>query len=341
MGITVFTGGTILVDPADPARGGAPVYSDAVAFRDGAVVALGDAALEFLGEGGAPAGSGRGGAPAGSGQGSAPAGSGQGDEARGAEGRPDRPDPTAPVRHVDLAGGVLAPALGDGHAHPLIGGAEALGPDIRAAADLQGILDTVAEWRAAHPEAEWIIGGSYDATFAPGGLFDAAWLDAVTGDTPTILRAWDHHTAWVNSAALEVGGITAATPDPPLGRIVRRPDGSPLGTLQEAAANDFLAEVVPPFSTEQRIEAIERATLAYAAQGTTWVQDAWADGADLEIYLAALEQRRLHTRVNLAFCADPARWRDQLDEFAGYRERVRSLGAGRPGAERAGGGQPG
>lgn len=233
----------------------------------------------------------------------------------------DQPDATV----IDLAGGALAPGIGDGHAHPLLGGVEALGPQVRDAADLAGILAAVAEWKAAHPDAAWIVGASYDATFAEGGLFDARWLDEVTGDTPTILRAWDYHTAWVNSAALAAGGITAETPDPALGRIVRRDDGTPLGTLQEAAANDFLAEVVPAFAEAQRLDAIERATRGYAEQGTTWIQDAWVEPADLELYLVAAAQQRLHTRVNLAFRADPARWREQVAEFVAGRNRVRAL----------------
>ncbi|GAA1614922.1 amidohydrolase [Leucobacter chromiireducens] len=282
MSTTVFTGGTILVDPnpAGPAR-----TSDAIAFRDGRVVALGTEAAALA-------------------------------DAPGAE-------------VVDLAGGTLAPAPGDGHAHPMLGGVEALGPAVRQAADLQGILDAVAEWKAAHPDAEWIVGASYDATFAEGGLFDARWLDEVTGDTPTILRAWDYHTAWVNSAALAAGGITADTPDPHLGRIVRRADGSPLGTLQESAANNFLADVVPAFPLAQRLDAIERATRNYAELGMTWVQDAWVEPSDIEVYLTAAQAGRLHTRVNLAFRADPVRWREQLAEFEAARASVRDLGAER------------
>lgn len=228
----------------------------------------------------------------------------------------------APAEVIDLEGGTLAPAPGDGHAHPVLGALEAAGPRIREAENLSGILAAVAEWKAANPEAAWIVGGSYDATFAPGGLFDARWLDEVTGDTPTILRSWDYHTAWVNSAALAAGGITAETPDPPLGRIVRRADGSPLGTLQEAAANEFLAHVAPPFTLEQRVEAVERATREYAALGMTWVQDAWVEPADVAAYLVAAETGRLHTRVNLALRADPATWRHQLEEFTRIREEV-------------------
>lgn len=226
---------------------------------------------------------------------------------------------------IDLRGGVIAPAPGDGHAHPVLGALEAAGPAVRGAEDLPGIIAAVAEWKAAHPDAPWIVGGSYDATFAPGGQFDARWLDEVTGDTPTVLRSWDYHTVWVNSSALRAAGITASTPDPALGRILRREDGSPLGTLQEAAANDFLANVAPPFALEQRVEAIDRASREYAELGMTWVQDAWVEPADVDAYLLAAERGRLHTRVNLALRADPASWRSQPDEFIGLRTRVREL----------------
>lgn len=234
---------------------------------------------------------------------------------------------------IDLAGGTLAPAVGEGHAHPILGGQEAQGPAIRAAKDLAGILEAVETWKADNPHAKWIVGASYDATFAPGGRFDARWLDEVTGDTPTVLRSWDYHTAWVNTAALAAAGITAATPDPDLGRILRREDGTPLGVLQEAAANDLLANVVPAFSLETRIAALEDATLAYAAQGTTWVQDAWVDAPDVEVYRQAAAADRLHTRVNLALRADPLTWRDQLAEFAAVRGEIRTLAHPRLSAE--------
>ena len=55
-----------------------------------------------------------------------------------------------------------------------------------------------------------------------------------------VLRAWDYHTVWCNSAALERAGITADTPDPVLGEIPHREDGSVLGTLREWGAVDLV-----------------------------------------------------------------------------------------------------
>ncbi|RAD77113.1 amidohydrolase, partial [Burkholderia multivorans] len=123
------------------------------------------------------------------------------------------------ARHVDLAGGFLMPSFGDGHAHPLFGGLEAAGPQVRACTSVEEIIAEVARFAAAHPEAEWIVGASYDGSLVEGGLFDARWLDAAVSDRPVVLRAWDYHTVWVNSRALDLAGITAETPDPVLGEI--------------------------------------------------------------------------------------------------------------------------
>ncbi|MDR6971934.1 amidohydrolase [Leifsonia shinshuensis] len=227
---------------------------------------------------------------------------------------------------VDLEGGVLAPAFGDGHAHPLQGGLEQLGPQVRACGSVDEIVACVKEWADAHPEQEWIYGGSYDATLAPDGMFDARWLDAAVPDRPVVLRAWDYHTVWVNSEALRRAGIDAATPEPALGRIPRRADGSPLGILQEPGAVDLLLPAEPGRTREERVEALRLATADYAALGIAWVQDAWVEPAEVEAYLDAAARGFLSTRVNLALRADPVSWRDQVPGFVESRRRVEELG---------------
>src|SRR6186997_1479573 len=139
---------------------------------------------------------------------------------------------------IDLAGGYLGPAFGDGHAHLLLAGREAAGPQIRSAGSVTEIIDVVRRWADDHPELAWVVGASYDATLAPEGRFDARWLDEAVPDRPVVLRAWDYHTVWCNTVALERAGITADTPDPVLGEIPHREDGSVLGTLREWGAVD-------------------------------------------------------------------------------------------------------
>lgn len=226
------------------------------------------------------------------------------------------------VDRIDLEGGFLMPAFGDGHAHPLFGGLEAEGPDVRGCTSIPEIIAEVRRFAEEHPDREWVQGASYDGSLAEGGLFDARWLDEAVADRPVVLRAWDYHTVWCNSRALELAGVDAATPEPVLGEIPRRADGSPLGTLREWGAVELVTDVVPPRPVEERMRALERAADYYLARGVTWVQDAWVEPAELDTYLEAAAHDRLRMRFNLALYADPRRFATQLPAFVDARRRV-------------------
>ncbi|MBM6588719.1 amidohydrolase [Brevibacterium sp. RIT 803] len=227
---------------------------------------------------------------------------------------------------VDLDGGFLMPSFGDGHAHPIFGGLEAEGPQVRTCSSVDEIVAEVRRFAQTHPEIEWITGASYDGSLVDGGLFDARWLDEAVADRPVVLRAWDYHTVWCNSRALELAGITAETPEPELGEIPRRGDGSPLGTLREWGAVDLVDAVRPPLEETVQLRALERAADYYLERGVTWVQDAWVEPADVETYIAASTRGRLTLRFNLALYADPRRFSAQLPAMVEARRRIQELG---------------
>ncbi|WP_169252793.1 amidohydrolase [Brevibacterium sp. 'Marine'] len=245
---------------------------------------------------------------------------------------PSLADPHEPVagesvdiETVDLRGGFLMPSFADGHAHPIFGGLEAEGPQVRSCASVAEIIAEVRRFAEANPDLEWITGASYDGSLVDGGLFDARWLDEAVSDRPVVLRAWDYHTVWCNSRALELAGITASTPEPELGEIPRRGDSSPLGTLREWGAVDLVDAVRPPLDESMRLRSLERAADYYLQRGVTWVQDAWVEPADVETYIAAARQGRLTIRFNLAFYADPRRFAEQLPAMIEARLRVDEL----------------
>ncbi len=223
---------------------------------------------------------------------------------------------------VDLDGGFLMPSFGDGHAHPLYGGLESVGPPVRACKSVDEILRAVKQYATEHPEQEWITGASYDGSLARDGLFDAHWLDTAVADRPVVLRAWDYHTVWCNTAALRRAGITADTPDPPLGSIPHRDDGSVLGTLREWGAVDLVMNVVPPLEEQVRIDALGTAADYFLARGVTWVQDAWVEPADVATYVEAARRGVLRMRFNLALYADPRHFDSQVTQFASQRRKV-------------------
>ena len=232
-----------------------------------------------------------------------------------------------PREEVDLAGGLLMPAFGDGHVHPLSGGMARQGPAITGLGSVAAVVQEVRRWAAAHPEATWVTGSRYDPTLAPGGEFDARWLDEAVGDRPVVLHASDHHTVWCNSEALRRGGVDRSTAEPGTGRVVRRADGSPMGTLREWGACDLVLRHVPAPGEAEQVRALREATTELAAAGITWVQDAWVDPPAVPVYLRALAEGALATRVDLAQRADPATWREQVGSFAAVREQVSARGS--------------
>jgi predicted amidohydrolase YtcJ len=223
---------------------------------------------------------------------------------------------------VDLAGGALLPSFGDGHAHPLWGGVELALAPVRDCTSVEQVLEAVRRFAAEHPDHAWVLGGSYDPTLAPRGLFDARWLDRAVADRPVLLESSDHHCAWVNTEALRRAGITSATPDPPAGAVVRREDGEPLGTLVEWNAVDLVKRLVPPHGEDRRLAALAASTRLLAAAGVTWAQEAALDPADLPTYVDAAAAGLLSVRVNVALRAEPGRWRGQLPVFTDVRESV-------------------
>jgi predicted amidohydrolase YtcJ len=217
---------------------------------------------------------------------------------------------------------VVLPGFGDGHVHPLWGGVELAGPAVRDLGSVDEVVEEVRRHAARHPDDEWLVGGPYDPTLAPGGLFDAAWLDAAVPDRPVVLQSSDHHCAWVNSEALHRAGIDERTPDPVAGTIARRPDGTPLGTLVEWTAMDLVIRHAPPPTAAEKVLAVERATALLAAAGVTWAQEAALSPGDVAAYLAAAESGGLACRVNVALRAEPGEWPEQRAAFVAARARA-------------------
>jgi predicted amidohydrolase YtcJ len=229
-------------------------------------------------------------------------------------------------RTIELAGATLLPGFRDGHIHPLWGGTETLDAPVVDASDLDDLLDRVRRHAAQNPAALWVVGHGYPCELLPGAVGRAEWLDAVVGDRPVALWASDHHTLWVNSAALAVAGISDETPDPPAGEIVRDERGRAVGTLREAAM-DLVAPLIPARGMSDKRRGLRIALEQMAAAGIVWAQEAALATEDVAVYLELQREGALTADINIALRVDPVRWRDQVGEFVATREAAQWAGA--------------
>lgn len=216
---------------------------------------------------------------------------------------------------VDLGGGLLLPAFGDGHVHPLMGGSYLLQCDLRpAGADASGYLEILAEYAQRQNRGEWVLGAGWVLPAFPGGVPHRDLLDRVIADRPVAVRGRDGHAMWLNTAALARAGITADTADPPGGRIERDEDGVPSGTLHEAAVA-LVEPLLPEPTPTQRLEAFRAAQEHLHSLGIVSVFDALATPEVHETYLAVSAAGDLTLSATLALDWDSERGLEQIADL--------------------------
>jgi predicted amidohydrolase YtcJ len=200
---------------------------------------------------------------------------------------------------IDAGGHLLLPGFNDAHVHFVDGGMQLDSVDLKDAATPQEFAKRIGD-RVQQRPGEWVTGGDWDEQkWTPAQLPTRQLIDGVTGNTPVAVNRYDGHMVLANTAALRLAKITAKTPDPSGGVIVRDAQGNPTGALKDAA-EDLIYKVIPNLTPAQRTAAVKRA-LAYAAQlGVTSVQHMNPSFDDVRTYVEMAERGELTSRIYVA-----------------------------------------
>lgn len=231
---TIYTGGPILtIDDARPT-------AEAVAVRDGRILAVGDADGVL-------------------------AHRGDSTEVFDLAGRTMVPGFVDSHGHV-VMGGLQALS------------ANLLAPPDGEVTDIASLKATLSAWAKENSDVvdqtNMIVGFGYDnAQLAEVRHPTRRDLDEVSADKPIIIVHQSGHLGVANSAALEFAGIDASSEAPPGGVIRRDENGEPNGVLEEYA---FFAVLVPLLGElgQEGLEAFARAgSRMWARYGYTTAQD--------------------------------------------------------------------
>jgi predicted amidohydrolase YtcJ len=200
---------------------------------------------------------------------------------------------------IDLNGRTVTPGLIDAHCHlsacGLLGNVyvDISWPAVKTIPEMQAL---VAERIAKTPAGEWVLGAgwlTYDGRYP-----DKHDVDPISPKNPVMLINQGGHLAVVNSLALDMAGVTAATPDPGNGRFLREDNNKPNGTIMNHPAMDVFRRLWPDDLIDQ--EAMEASILdpqaRFASMGVTSFQDVYARGMDR--MLAYFDTGRRH-QMNL------------------------------------------
>jgi predicted amidohydrolase YtcJ len=222
---------------------------------------------------------------------------------------------------LDLAGKMVLPGFQDSHVHLISGGMELEQCNLNDLQTKEEILARIRAYAAENPDNEWIVGGGWALPVFSEANPSKEELDALVSDRPAFLSAADGHSAWVNSRALELAGITAKTGDPKNGRIERKTGtGEPSGTLREAAQG-LVGRLIPEPTDEAYLSGL-RGGMALANRfGITSIIEASADDKLLETYAGLDRGGGLTLRVLASIDVDTDRGVEQVDELVQKRER--------------------
>jgi predicted amidohydrolase YtcJ len=181
---------------------------------------------------------------------------------------------------IDLEGRRVIPGLVDSHFHFY---SWSLGRGDLKLAGLSSWEEIIARVAAAakdKPAGSWILGQGWNETDWPEPVLpNRDELDVAAPDNPVALWRSDLHLAVVNSAALQLAGITAQTRSPADGVIDRGPDGEPTGVLRELAIN-LIDPVLPSPTFESTLQAMQDGMPELHRLGLTGLHDYRIMGGD-------------------------------------------------------------
>ena len=239
------------------------------------------------------------------------------------------------TRVVDAAGASVLPGFVESHLHIFPGGASLTRLQLDGVHGAERLAAVARAWAAGHPDDRLIYGimASYQILGDPP---TRQRLDQILPDRPFAVHAFDGHTVWANTRALELAGLLHGRSLPPGNEIVMAADGTATGELREPAAYTPVMALlpsggreklgittgrdpVPPPTPAQR--AADRATIAAglawcARHGITSIHNMDGNPYQLGLLAELDDAGQLHCRTRLPFHFKPGMKLDELREVA-------------------------
>jgi predicted amidohydrolase YtcJ len=214
------------------------------------------------------------------------------------------------ARVIDLHGQTVIPGIVDSHAHVLYGAYALHGMNLSTPESSitpekpQLLVERLKAYGAAHPH-DAVLFGRADFSTVPPTTPSHALLDSAVADRPVVIHNTSEHALWLNSAALQMAGITdrpVADGDEERG-VIRDASGHPSGVLLEAAMQLAARAVAVRVPREEQLAMVQGATHFLNSLGITSVVNATGDLAELGLYGTLRDRGTLTVRTRTSFGA--------------------------------------
>ena len=217
------------------------------------------------------------------------------------------------TRVVDGQRRTLTAGFIDSHAH-LLSGAMWMGHaelrEVRTREQLKKILLEFAKNNKTDP---WVAGRG----IRYGIVSTRQELDEMIADRPVYVEAFDGHTAWANTKALEMAGILQDDEREMVnGIIVREESGLASGELREDDAMSAVFDLMPVPDSNRKRELLKLAIKEFNKTGITSVHNMNGDMEELTVYAALEDAGDMNIRVYMPYQVRPEATEENLKEAA-------------------------
>jgi len=201
------------------------------------------------------------------------------------------------TRVIDLGGKTVVPGFIDSHYHFQGVGRRAFDLNLDGCKSLEEFLSRIQNWTTGKQPGDWITGRGWMEEDWPDKKFPTRTeLDRIVPELPVYLNRADGHMALVNSKALEIAGITEATPDPPGGGILKDGRGKLNGLLVDKAMS-LVARHIPSNSAEMQEKYALKANAVALAYGLTTIHDAGSGWDTINLWKRLYNEEKMQIRI--------------------------------------------
>ena len=207
------------------------------------------------------------------------------------------------ARTVDLREHTVVPGLTESHCHIFGIGERELRLNLEGSNTLEQLLARVKARVGQTARGQWVTGRGWIETFWKPPQFPTRQeLDQIAPNHPVFLTRADGHAAIANSAALNRANIDKNTPNPFGGEILKeKTTGEPTGMLLDNA-QDLVTKHIPPATTAEREQALQRGIEREIGLGWCEIQNAGSHKEDIDLIQKAFESGKAKIRfVNAVY----------------------------------------
>ena len=216
------------------------------------------------------------------------------------------------TRVIDGQGHTLTPGFIDSHIHLLSGSLWMGYANLREARSMEELKQVLLEFASENKTDPWVVGRGirYDI------VATRQQLDEIISDRPIYVGAFDGHTGWANTMALEMAGILDTEVSLVNGIVVRDEHGVATGELREDDAMDTVRSLIPQPDANRKRELLKLGIRSINQAGITSVHNMNGDMEELMVYAALEDAGELNMRVYVPYHVKPEAKEEDLKEAA-------------------------